>query len=186
SGNVGPFAVQIAKAFGAHVTGVARTSKLDLVREVGADAVIDYTKEPLSAHARRFDGAFDLVGGATLMSMFACVRRGGRIVSIAGVPEIRTALVDVKKPLLAPLFLLVGAAPSVKGLVNGVDYRFLLMRPDGAQLAELVALVDSGVLPVTLDREFPLARIAEAFEYLERGHAKGKVVVRIAGPDSGS
>ena len=64
--------------------------------------------------------------------------------------------------------------------MRGVGYRFLLMRPDGVQLAELVAMVDAGVLPITVDRVFELERIGEAFDYLERGRAKGKVVVRMA------
>ena len=179
AGGVGTLAIPIAKQLGAHVTTTASSRGEALVRALGADAVIDYTKETLATHAREFDGALDLVGGATLGQMFGCVKRGGRVVSIASVPEARTALVDVKKPWLAPLFLLVGAVPSIKGLVNGVDYRFLLMRPDGAQLAELVTLVDAGRLPITVDKVFEFERIAEAFQYLEQGRAKGKVVVRM-------
>ena len=180
AGGVGTLAIPIAKQLGAHVTTTASARGEALVRTLGADAVIDYTKEPLSAHPREFDGALDLVGGATLGQMFGCVKRGGRVVSIAGLPEVRTAMMDVKKPWLAPLFLLVGAVPSVRGLVKGVDYRFLLMRPDGAQLAELVALVDAGTLPITVDRVFDFEHIREAFDYLELGRAKGKVVVRMA------
>jgi NADPH:quinone reductase-like Zn-dependent oxidoreductase len=180
AGGVGTLAIPIAKQLGAHVTTTASPRGDALVRALGADIVIDYTKERLSSHAREFDGALDLVGGATLGEMFGCVKRGGRVVSIASAPEVRTALVDVHKPWLAPLFLLAGAVPSLQGLARGVDYRFLLMRPDGAQLAELVAMVDAGRLPITVDRVFEFERIREAFDYLEQGHAKGKVVVRMA------
>lgn len=182
AGGVGTLAIPIAKQLGGHVTTTASPRGEALVHALGADVVIDYTKERLSSHAREFDGALDLVGGATLGEMFGCVKRGGRVVSIAGMPEIRTAIVDMKKPWLAPLFLLVGAVPTIRGAVRGVDYRYLFMRPDGGQLGELVAMVDAGKLPITVDRVFEFERIREAFDYLEQGRAKGKVVVRMAAP----
>ena len=181
AGGVGSFAIPLAKHLGAHVTTTASPRGDALVRRLGADAVIDYTREKLADHRREFDAAFDLVGGGALRAAFGCVKAGGRVLSIAALPEPRTALVDIGKPLLAPLFLLTGLPFLLQGLVRGVDYRFLLMRPDGAQLAELAALVDAGKLPVTVDCVFELADIAEAFAYLEQGRAKGKVVVRMGG-----
>ena len=180
AGGVGSFAIPLAKHLGAHVTTTASPRGDGRVRRLGADAVIDYTREDLAAYARRFDGAFDLVGAATLPALFPCVRRGGRVVSIAGLPEVRTAIRDLGKPWLAPLFFLTGLRSTLQGLARGVDYRYLFMRPDGAQLAELAGLVDAGTLPVTLDRVFAFDRIAEALAYLETGRAKGKVVVRVA------
>jgi len=179
AGGVGTFAIPLAKRMGAHVTTTASPRGEALVRSLGADEVIDYTRGSLADYPRKFDGALDLVGSAALPGLFGSVKRGGRVVSIAALPEVRTALKDLKRPLLAPLFLMVGAVPSLLALARGVDYRFLLMRADGAQLAELVAMVDAGELPVTVDREFPFEQIAEAFQYLEQGRAKGKVVVRM-------
>jgi alcohol dehydrogenase len=179
AGGVGSFAIPLAKHLGAHVTTTASPRGEALVRRLGADAVIDYTKESLADHRREFDAAFDLVGGESLRAAFGCVKAGGRVLSIAALPEPRTAF-DIGQPLLAPLFLLTGLPSLLQGVVRGVDYRFLLMRPDGAQLAELASLVDAGKLPVTVDRVFVFDEIAAAFEYLEQGHAKGKVVVRIA------
>ncbi|HET9483281.1 MAG TPA: NADP-dependent oxidoreductase [Xanthomonadales bacterium] len=180
AGGVGSFAIPLAKHLGAHVTTTASPRGDALVRKLGADAVVDYTREPLSAHARAFDGAFDLVGGSTLPALFGCVRRGGRVVSIAGLPEVRTALRDLDKPLLAPLFFVLSLGSTARAIVRGVDYRYLFMRPDGAMLAELASLVDAGTLPVTIDRVFAFEQIADAMAYLEAGHAKGKVVVRFS------
>lgn len=180
AGGVGTFAIPIAKHLGAHVTTTASPRGEALVRRLGADAVIDYTKDRLADHRREFDAALDLVGGESLRAAFGAVKTRGRVLSIAGLPEPRTAF-DIKQPLLAPLFLLTGLPSLVQGLVRGVDYRFLLMRPDGAQLAELASLIEAGRLPVTVDRVFALADIAAAFAYLEQGRAKGKVVVRVAG-----
>lgn len=180
AGGVGTFAIPLAKHLGAHVTTTASARGEALVRRLGADAVIDYTKEKLSGHRREFDAAFDLVGGESLRAAFGCVKAGGRVLSIAALPEPRTAF-DIKQPLLAPVFLLTGLPSLLQGLVRGVDYRFLLMRPDGAQLEELAALIDAGKLPVTLDRVFALEDTAAAFAYLEQGRAKGKVVVRTGG-----
>ena len=85
AGGVGTFAIPLVKHLGANVTTTASPKGEALVRKLGADAVIDYTREKLSDYARRFDGAFDLVGGSTLPDLFGCVRRGGRVVSIAAV-----------------------------------------------------------------------------------------------------
>ncbi len=181
AGGVGTFAIPLAKRLGAHVTTTASPRGAALVRALGADHVIDYTTESLADYAGRFDAAYDLVGGVGLADLFACVKRGGRVLSVAGPPEPRTAKIDLGLGgLHAALFRFASRRVRAVARLHGVDYRFFFMRPDGAQLAELAALIDAGTLPVTVDRVFDFAEIADAMSYLETGRAKGEVVVRIA------
>lgn len=178
AGGVGCFAIPLAKWLGAEVTTTASARGEALVRELGADAVIDYSRERASQQGRRFDAALDLVGGASLWQCFGAVRRGGQIVSIAGAPEPRTAWHDLDHNLpLSLLFVLTGAPLLLRGLLARVGYRYRFMRPDRAGLQLLASLVDQGRLPVRLDRVFPFEQIDAAFAHLEAGHAKGKVVV---------
>jgi NADPH:quinone reductase-like Zn-dependent oxidoreductase len=181
AGGVGSFALPLARALGAQVTTSASPRGRELVERLGAQAVIDYTRERLDAVPQRFDAALDLVGGATLEQCFAAVKRGGRVVSVAGVPEPRTARLDLRRGFgLQALFWLASAKLRARARRHGVDYRYLFMRPDGAQLAGLAARVEAGTLPVTLDRTFAFEQIDAAFAYLEGGRAKGKVVLRVA------
>lgn len=180
AGGVGTFAIPLAKWLGAHVTTTASLRGEKLVRELGADNVIDYTRDRLSDHAGRFDGALDLVGGDTLPQLFALVKPGGSVVSIAGLPEPETARRDLQGgPLLTTLFWFISRKLRRAAQRAGVRYRYLFMHPSGAELAELAALVDSGTLRVVLDRVFAFEQIASAFAYLEQGRAKGKVVVQM-------
>ena len=179
AGGVGTYAIQLARWIGAEVTTTASSRGRALVERLGANVVIDYTKpfpDDIAAH----DGAFDLVGGESLARCLAVVKRGGRVVSIAGVPEPTTASKDLGRgfPLTA-LFWTVSVPTRLHAWRRGVDYRYYLMHPDAAMLAELAALVDAGTLEIVIDRVFPFAEIADAFAYLEQGRAKGKVVVRM-------
>jgi len=181
AGGVGSFAIQLARNAGAHVSTTASPRGEALVRRLGAEVVIDYTRERFEDELRDQDGAFDLIGGDTLSRSFAVVKRGATVVSIAGVPEPRTALVDLGgRAGLAALFWLISAKTRLQAARRGVDYRYLFMRPSGEDLAELARTIDAGKLEVIVDRSFALDQAAEAFAYLESGHAKGKVVVRVS------
>ena len=179
AGGVGCFAIPLAKWLGAEVTTTASPRGADLVRELGADAVIDYTSENLGDYARRFDGALDLVGG-DLQQVFNSVVSGGQVVSIAAMPEPRTAELDLNKGWqLRTLFWLISYRLRKQAAQAGVHYRYKFMHPSGAELAELTQLIDAGTLPVKIDRSFPFEQIDQAFAYLESGRAKGKVVVKL-------
>jgi NADPH:quinone reductase-like Zn-dependent oxidoreductase len=180
AGGVGAFALPLARWLGAHVTTTASPRGAAGVRALGAQDVIDYTTTRIDSQPARFDAAFDLVGGAALTQCLAAVKRGGRVLSIAAVPEPRTARIDLQRGAgLAALFWLASFGVRAQARRHGVDYRYLFMRPDGSQLAELAALIDAGTLPVTIDRTFEFAQIGDAMAYLEAGRAKGKVVVRV-------
>lgn len=181
AGGVGTFALQIAKYLGAEVTTTASPRGEALVRSLGADHVIDYTQGRLQDHPDRYDAGFDLVGGETLEAMFALVKRGGKIVSVAGVPEPQMALKDLGgRRLLALALWFISWGIRARARKAGVAYRYLFMHPSGEDLATLAKQIDAGRLKVTLDRAFPLAETAAAMAYLESGRAKGKVIVTMA------
>ena len=149
-----------------------------LVRQLGADLVIDYTQQRSTSALSGFDGVFDLVGHDTLEQAFNMVRPGSTIVSIAGMPEPLTASQDMGRVFwLRALFWLTSFSLRRRARQRGARYRFLYMHPSGKDLAELARLVDGGVLKVILDSVYPFARINDALAKLEIGRAKGKIVV---------
>ncbi len=180
SGGVGTLAIQLAKHFGADVTTTASPAGLALVRRLGADHVIDYTREEFPALLSNFDAVLDLVGGETLKKSFGILRPGGKVVSIAGVPEPRTATVDLKAPpWITVVFALMSLGIRRRARKVKASYRYLFMHPSGDDLRVLATLVDGGQLQPVMDSSYPFARIGEAFAALELGHAKGKIVVTI-------
>ncbi|WP_245298376.1 NADP-dependent oxidoreductase [Sinorhizobium sp. A49] len=181
AGGVGTFAIQLAKWLGAEVTTTASSRGRALVEELGADVVIDYTKGRFEEHLRDMDGVFDLIGGETLTKSFGVVKRGGKVVSVAGMPEPETARKDLDRGLfLRTLFWLASYRIRAIARKHGVSYRYLFMHPDGSELAELAGLIEAKAIRPVIDRVFPLMDVADAFAYLESGRAKGKVVVEIA------
>ena len=167
SGGVGTFAVQIAKAMGAEVTGVASTRNLDLVRSAGADHTIDYTSDDLADHGGRFDVVLDLVGSLPL-------RQGSRLLA----PGATYVVVGGQKP-----DSITGMGRFVSALMLSPllrrRLRPLFSRPDGDTLAELGRLVDRGLLLPVIDAVHDLAAAADALRHVEAGHARGKVVITI-------
>ncbi|HEV7323037.1 MAG TPA: NADP-dependent oxidoreductase [Ensifer sp.] len=182
AGGVGTFAIQLAKWLGAEVTTTASPRGRALVEDLGADVVIDYTTQKFEEQLRGMDGAFDLLGGETLLKSFSVVKRGGKVVSIAGMPEPETARKDLGRGLfLSTLFWFASYRIRSVARKHGVAYRYLFMHPSGPELAELADLIDAGTIRLVIDRTFPFRDVAAAFDYLETGRAKGKVVVEIAG-----
>lgn len=176
AGGVGTLAIQIAKLLGLHVTTTTSTKNVDFVRQLGADAVVDYTKhEPLPAG---LDAVFDTLGGASELASLAAVARGGTVVGIAGMPDAafaRTHLPAFTRPVI---WLATGKRRRAAARA-GARFVYLFMRPDSAQLAELAGWIDAGRLRPVLHRTYPFAEVREAFAELERGHARGKIVVTI-------
>jgi alcohol dehydrogenase len=151
------------------------------VRRLGADVVIDYTRERFENVLHDYDGAFDLLGGDDLARTFAVVRRGATVVSIAGLPEPETARRDLDRgSALAALFWAVSFGTRRAAAKYGVRYRYLFMHPSGADLEFLAKLIDAKEIAVVVDKVFPFAESREALAYLEQGRAKGKVVVRVS------
>ncbi|MDB5319773.1 MAG: alcohol dehydrogenase [Phycisphaerales bacterium] len=155
AGGVGGFAVQMARWCGAHVIATASSRSVGLVRELGADEVVDYGADRFEEVVHDVDVVFDTVGGETLARSLKSVRRGGRLVSIAGVPD------------------------KDKTAEAGVSGIFFIVRPSRAQLEQIGQLIDEGQLRVNVQEVYPLAEARKAFERSLAGHLSGKVVLRV-------
>jgi NADPH:quinone reductase-like Zn-dependent oxidoreductase len=171
SGSVGVFAVQLAKHFGARVTGVCSTANLDLVKCLGADDVVD-NKEDFSRRGRVYDMVVETVGKAGYSRCLKSLKRGGALVliTISGGPL--SMLGDV----LRQQWISITAAAKI---VGG------LPRIAPGDLSFLKGLIEAGTLRTVIDRCYSLDQIAEAFRYAEAGHKKGHVIINIAAPLSG-
>lgn len=167
SGGVGTFAVQIAKSFGAEVTGVCSTRNLDLVRSIGADHVIDYTREDYTESGRMYDVIVDNVGNHSLRKNMRVLEPGGRFVIVGAESG------DWIRPLMRPVNAVI-LSPFVDQEISMLIAR--LTQEDLALLADLMR--DGKVTPV-IDRRYPLAEIADAVRYSEAGHARGKIIVTV-------
>ncbi len=181
AGGVGTFAIQMAKHFGAKVATTASPRGEALVRRLGADVVVDYTRERFEDVLHDYDAVFDLLGGDDLARSFSVVKRGGMVVSVAGMPEPTTARRDLGRgDALAALFWVASFGTRRTAAKYGVRYRYLFMHPSGTDLEAIAALIDAKQIAVIIDKKFPFAKAKEALAYLESGRAKGKVIVNIA------
>jgi NADPH:quinone reductase-like Zn-dependent oxidoreductase len=168
SGGVGPYAIQIAKAYGAEVTAVCRTRNVDLVRSVGADHVVDYTREDFARGPDRYDAVFDLVGNRSLADCRRVLRPGGVVVLSGGGVYTGGSLLG---PLRAVLTGMVASRFARDRIV------VLTAIPNRANLAVLRDMAESGQLTPVIDRTYPLAEVPAAIRYLEHEHARAKVVI---------
>jgi NADPH:quinone reductase-like Zn-dependent oxidoreductase len=164
SGSVGPFAVQIAKALGAEVTGVASTDKLEFVRSLGADHVIDYRREQFTENGRRYDRIIDVACHHSIVACRRSLRPNGVHVWIGG--SMATFLQAV---VVGPVMSLAGSRSA------GVMWWWRPFKQD--DVADLVDLIEAGTVKPVIDRTYPLGEVAEALRYVDDGHARGKVVV---------
>lgn len=164
SGGVGTFAVQIAKAFRAEVTAVCSTRKVDLVRSIGADHVIDYTQEDFTKNGQRYDLILAANGNRSMFAYKRALAPTGRYVVTGG--------------SMAQLFqaMLLGPLLSTAGRQNMGN---VLARPNQKDLACMKELLEAGKVIPVIDRCYPLSETAEAIRYLEAGHARGKVVITV-------
>ena len=170
SGGVGTFAVQIAKTYGADVTGVCSTRNVEMVRSLGADHVIDYTKEDFTASEQRYDLIFDTVGNRSLSEVRRVMVPKGIYVGIGGGGPDAGSVIG---PMWGPVKMLL-YSPFV-------DQQFgtFLAKVSKEDLAVLAHLMGTGKVTPVIDRAFPLSETPAAIRYLEAGHARGKVIVTV-------
>jgi len=160
SGGVGTFAVQIAKSFGAEVTGVCSTRNVDMVRSIGADHVIDYTEENFTQSAQRYDLILDNVGNHSFSDLRHALTPQGTLQPNTG----NAGMSYVIKALILSLCM------RQQG-------RLFIATPKKEDLVVLKELIESGKVTPVIDRTYPLSETPEAFRYLDKGHARGKVVI---------
>ncbi|MBA2624354.1 MAG: NAD(P)-dependent alcohol dehydrogenase [Acidimicrobiia bacterium] len=168
SGGVGTYAVQIAKAFGAHVTGVCGTTKVEMVRSIGADHVIDYTREDFAEGDQRYDLILDIGGNSSLARLRRALASRGTLVIVGGEGGGRW-LGGLERQLWATML-----SPFVSQKLGT-----FVSTPNHEDLLVLKELVESGKVAPVIDRTYPLAEVPEAIRYLEEGHARGKVVISV-------
>ena len=172
SGGVGTFAVQIAKALGAEVTGVTSTRNVEMVRSLGADHVIDYTREDFTRGGPRYDLIFDNVENRSLRDCRRALTPGGTLVLNSGTGTRGLAtLVRLARPLVL--------SPFVRQ-----HLRRYLSHPNRADLTVLKALAEEGKLRPVIDRSYPLRDTPAALRQIEAGHVRGKVVVTVSEADA--
>ena len=170
SGGVGTFAVQIAKSFGADVTGVCSGKNVDLVRSIGADQVIDYTKEDFTKGGQRYDLLIDNVGNHSLLECRRVLKPGGKYVMIGGGGLSEQGLIG---PLVNPVRALV-----LSRFVSQ-DMEMMMAELNQKDLTTLADLMQTGKVTPVIDRRYNLSEVPEAIRYLEQGHARGKVVITV-------
>jgi len=156
SGGVGSFAIQIAKARGAKVFATASTPNQDLLKQLGADVAIDYTKQKFEDIAKDVDVVMDSIGKDTLARSYGVVKKGGFIVSLVGRPN----PAELEKH-------------GIRGAPMSVD-------PNSAELAEITKLIDARKVKVIVSQTFALADAAKAQEQAATGHTRGKIVLKVA------
>jgi len=161
SGGIGTFAVQIAKSFGAEVTGVCSTANVELVQSLGADAVIDYTKEDLAAHGELYDSIFDTIGKSPFSECLRSLKPNGLY------------LRAVHLELLSMLRGLWTSITSSKNVIGGVAS----YTTEG--LVFLRERIEEGTLKSVIDKRYPLEQMAEAHSYVDTGHKKGNVAITV-------
>jgi NADPH:quinone reductase-like Zn-dependent oxidoreductase len=179
SGGVGTVAIQLAKHLGAFVATTTSAANADWVKRLGADVVIDYSKEDFERALQGYDVVLNSLGADVLEKSLRVLKPGGKLVSISGPPD-----PDFAKEIGASWFLrqvmrLLSYRIRKKAKRHGVSYSFLFMRASGNQLREIGSLVDSGAIRPVVDQVFPFAATNEAVAYVDKGRAKGKVVIRV-------
>ena len=179
AGGIGTFAIQLAKYLGAKVATTTSAGNVELVRSLGADEVIDYKKQKFEDVLRDYDAVLDTLGGESLERSFQILRPKGVLVSIVGPPDAAFGRTRRMNFLMVFALWLLSYKTHRLAKKRGVEYSFLLVNPDGSQLAEIGKLLKVGTIRPVIDKVFPFDQAKEALAYLELGRAKGKVVVRV-------
>ncbi|MFS0919577.1 NADP-dependent oxidoreductase [Brevibacillus sp. 179-C 1.1 NHS] len=179
SGGVGTFAIQLAKLMGAFVATTASEKGYELVKSLGADLIINYKKENFEEMLTGYDAVFDTLGGEALEKSFRILKPGGQIVSISGIPNGRFGKEAKLGWMKTTILSIASRKIKAQEKKSQTRYHFLFMKPSGEQLKVLKEFIDEGLIKPIIDKVYHLKDAGQAFNYLESGRAKGKVVIRI-------
>lgn len=179
SGGVGTFAIQLAKHLGATVATTSSAANRDLVTGLGADVVIDYRKDAFEKTISGYDVVLNSLDGETLEKSLDVLKPGGQLISISGPPDPVFAKELGLNWVLQSVVRLISSGIRRKAKARQINYSFLFMKADGAQLREITTLLEAGTIKPVIDRVFPFNAVNEALAYIETGRAKGKVVVQL-------
>ncbi|MBE0684039.1 MAG: NAD(P)-dependent alcohol dehydrogenase [Anaerolineales bacterium] len=163
-GGTGAFAIQLAKLAGAEVTGVDNTEKMDFMRSLGADHVIDYTKEDFTKSGQQYDLILDVIANRSIFAYLRALKPNGNYFMAGG--------------SVATMFQSLLLGPSIRR-ITGKRIELLIVRTDAKDLVYMTELIESGKVRLVIDKRYPLSETPEALRYLGEGHAKGKVVITV-------
>jgi NADPH:quinone reductase-like Zn-dependent oxidoreductase len=167
-GTIGPFAVQLAKHFGAEVTGVDSTGKLDMLRSIGADLIIDYTQEDFTKSGQTYDFILDVVGKSSFSGCIRSLKQNGRyLIADPGVSQ-------MVRGRWTSMISRLPSRQTGKKVIFGAAY------PKSEDLVFLKELIEAGKIKTVIDRRYPLEQTAEAHRYVEKRHKKGNVIITIS------
>jgi NADPH:quinone reductase-like Zn-dependent oxidoreductase len=179
AGGLGSTVIQLAKHLGATVATTASAKHAELVRSLGADLVIDYTKQDFAQVLSGYDLVLDPLGGENLEKSLTVLKPGGQAIGVTGPPDPAFAQQLGAPKLMALAMGLASRKIRTQARKRGVRYSFLFMQANGAQLRTLAALYDTGQLRPHIDTTFPFEQTLEALAYVEQGRADGKVVITL-------
>ena len=179
SGGVGTLAIQLAKHLGATVATTTSASNMDMVRDLGADVIIDYKKDDFEKVLSGYDVVLNSQDRRALEKSLRVLKPGGLLVSISGPPDPEFASEQGLNLFLKLVMRLLSRGARKKAQSLGVRYSFLFMRAHGQQLSEITSLIESGVIRPVVDKVFPFEKAGDALAYVETGRAKGKVVIAL-------
>ncbi|MDR7210197.1 NADP-dependent oxidoreductase [Flavobacterium piscis] len=179
SGGVGTIAIQLAKYLGATVTTTTSVSNFDLVKNLGADVVIDYKTQDFETILKDYDLVLNSQDEKTLEKSLKILKSGGKVVSIAGPPDLAYANEAGLSWFLKIVMRLLSFKIKQKAKKLNIDYSFLFMQANGKQLSEIGTLIETNAIRPVVDKVFPFEELNEAMAYVSSGRAKGKVVIKI-------
>ena len=180
SGGVGTIAIQLAKHLGASVATTTSTGNVDLVRNLGADVIVDYRNDDFTKVLSGYDVVLNSLGPDVLEKSLSVLKPGGKLVSISGPPDPAFGRQIGAGWVVRQLLGRLSSKIRNNAKKRGVDYSFLFMRADGAQLAEIAKLVDAGTIRPVIDSVFGFAETPAAMARVASGRARGKVVIQVA------
>ena len=179
AGGIGTFAIQYSKHRGLHVTTTTSSKNADFVKSLGADRVIAYDRENYLEQGGDYDIVYDTLGAAFTVDAFKVVKRGGAVISLSGPPDRDFAKREGANLLVRIVVWLMNRKVYAAAAQAGASYCWFFTEPNGNQLREIARLVEAGVIKPVIDREFAFAELPAALEYLEKGRARGKVVLKV-------
>ncbi|MEG1856678.1 MAG: NADP-dependent oxidoreductase [Acinetobacter sp.] len=180
SGGVGSIAIQLAKSLGATVATTTSAKNSSWVKELGADIIIDYKTMDFEQELKDYDVVLDTQGGKTLEKSLNVLKRGGRLISISGPPDHAFAEAINPNWFLKCVIPMLSWSIRHKAKKRGITYSFLFMQPNGQQLSKITELLEAGKIKPVVDKTYTFSKIRDAFEYVNTGRAKGKVVLKIS------
>lgn len=179
SGGVGSIAIQLARHLGAFVATTTSTANIEWVKALGADLVIDYKQQDFESVLHDYDVVLNSLGPDVLQKSLKVLKPGGQLISISGPPTAQFAQEQGLSWPLQQVMRLLSFGIRRKARKQTVNYTFVFMRANGAQLQKIATLVEEAIIRPVIDRSFSFASTAEALKYVEQGRAKGKVVVTL-------